>query len=59
MSYLDLTPEDIDVAQAELDVPHHKLGQWVYFSAYETDSSALRLWLEMMWLEAVRPHSIF
>ena len=30
MSYLDLTQEDLNAAQAELDVPNPRLGQWVH-----------------------------
>jgi hypothetical protein len=29
MSYLDLTEEDLDAAQKEIDQPQAKLGQWV------------------------------
>jgi hypothetical protein len=29
MSYLDLTQEDLDAAQKEIDRPQTKLGQWV------------------------------
>lgn len=30
MSYLELTPEDINAADTEINAEHHKLGQLVY-----------------------------
>jgi amino acid transporter len=56
VSYLELTPEDLNAAQNEIDKPQMRLGQWVLpVHSYTYVISALRQLPLMMYLEAVVP----